>query len=94
MLSKKFVDVLGWLNQADELIQRCQDDLSRSRTYRTPFAKKTGRVALESLTSKLESIRQSLDHAADAFIHLENASNPAFRNGPYGTDSKGRQDAG
>ena len=94
MLSKKFVDVLGWLNQADELIQRCQDDLTRSRTFRTPFAKKTGQVALESLTRSLESIRERLDHAADAFIHLENASNPAFSNGPYATGSKGRQDAG
>ena len=71
MLSKKLVEVLGWLAQADELTQRCQDDLTRSRTFRTPEVKKQGQAALESLTRHLEAVRKELKHAAFDFFCLE-----------------------
>jgi hypothetical protein len=71
MLNKKLVEILGWLQQADEMLERCQEDTSRTRTPKSSMVNKEIMLTTERIKEEVRILRLRLNEVAELFVALE-----------------------
>src|SRR5262249_28395224 len=74
VLNKKLVEILGWLQQANEMLERCQEDTSRTRAPKSSMYTKEITHIVELIKEDLKSIQERIDKVAQLFVFVEGLS--------------------